>query len=141
MIPIRPTGASPFLASSRTPRGAGTAGQFGLAAPTGDTERTAATAGASPVAASLLALQAAGGSALRDAEAGRRADQLLEELGRLQRGLLGGAEDAAGLARLAQLGRGEDGDDPSLRDVVRAIATRAAVELARRERRSFASTV
>jgi hypothetical protein len=37
------------------------------------------------------------------------------------------------LERLSSLEEGEEGADPALREVVRAIALRAAVELARRE--------
>ncbi len=95
-----------------------------------------AAAGAAPVAAGLLALQAMAppgpSAAERDAAASHRAEALLEALGRLQRGLLGGALDREALERLAALGTGEDGADPALRAVVRAIALRAAVELARR---------
>jgi hypothetical protein len=63
---------------------------------------------------------------------------MLEELGGLQRDLLApagaGADSAAGrLRRLAALpAEAEDGADPALREAVRAVALRAAIELARR---------
>ena len=40
--------------------------------------------------------------------------------------------DPARLARLAALEAGEEGADPALRDVVRAVALRARIEVARR---------
>ncbi|HYZ33746.1 MAG TPA: flagellar assembly protein FliX, partial [Crenalkalicoccus sp.] len=54
------------------------------------------------------------------------------ELGGLQAELLGGTPDPDRLARLAALQDGEEGCDPGLREAVRGLALRAAVELARR---------
>jgi hypothetical protein len=76
-------------------------------------------------------------AARRDAAARRRAEAMLEELGGLQRDLLApggaGADPAGRLRRLAALrAEAEDGADPALREAVRAVALRAAIELARR---------
>jgi hypothetical protein len=80
----------------------------------------------------LLALQSGQNDQDRDREARRRADALLEDLAGLQVEMLGGAADPARLARLAALAHGDAGADPALRELVEAIALRAAIELARR---------
>lgn len=88
-------------------------------------------AGVAAIGAGLLALQAEDGPEARDATARRRADALLEELRRLQLGLLGGGLDRGRLRRLAALRLGEEGADPALREVVQSLVLRASVELAR----------
>ncbi len=103
----------------------------GTEASSGAAEARQAAAVAAP-GLGLLALQSGQGDAERDQAARRRADSLLEELDGLQREMLGGAADPARLRRLAALAEGEAGADPALRDVVQAIALRAAVEAARR---------
>ncbi|MDN3567384.1 flagellar assembly protein FliX [Paeniroseomonas aquatica] len=95
----------------------------------------AAAAGVAAPGLSLLALQESGSGAERDAAAQRRAEDLLEELAGLQSDLLaGGGGDPGRLARLAALEAGEEGADPRLQEVVRAVALRARIELARRNR-------
>lgn len=45
--------------------------------------------------------------------------------------MLGGRGDPDRLARLATLQAGEEGDDPVLREAMRAVSLRARIELAR----------
>jgi len=91
---------------------------------------TAALAGAG---LSVLQEDPATVNSRRDAAARQRADAILDDLGALQRHLLDGdGLPREPLARLAKLGTGEDGADPALREMVRAVAVRAAVELAKR---------
>lgn len=140
MDPIR-VGAAALSMPGATPSGR-TAGRFRLApakAAAAGPPRTDAVGALATVGAGLLGLQELGGAADRDAGASRRADALLDELARLQRGLFDQRESQTALTRLAALGTGEDGADPALRGILRAIATRAAVELARRERSGSAS--
>lgn len=93
----------------------------------------AATTPATALGLSLLAMQEHGSRRNgRDAAAQRRAASLLDELQGLQAELLGGQPDALRLARLAALQTGEEGVDPQLNAIVRAIALRARVEIARR---------
>ena len=80
---------------------------------------------------SLLALQEAGEDAVRDREARRHGDSLLDALRELQRAMLGGAS-AGPLERLQSLTAAMPGAaDPRLADVQRALMVRTAVELAR----------
>jgi hypothetical protein len=91
-----------------------------------------ATSGVEVSLAGLLALQEAGEEPVRDRQARRRGNDLLAELAALQRDVLAGAPDAARLRRLAGLADDiPDAADPRLREVMRAIALRAQVELAR----------
>lgn len=130
------------------PRNGGAPGPRGPARPAagfsvGGADKGAAGQGAAPAAGtsataavglSLLAVQENGGRSGRDAAARRRAAAILDELRGLQAELLGGRPDSARLARLAGLQAGEDGTDPGLREAVRAVALRARIELARRDR-------
>ncbi|MBE7218287.1 MAG: flagellar assembly protein FliX [Caulobacteraceae bacterium] len=82
----------------------------------------------------LLALQEQGGPLERRRRQVARAGRLLDKLDAVKLALLGGgAEGAAlqGLARAAAESR-EGVDDPRLNEVLDAIETRAAVELAKR---------
>lgn len=80
----------------------------------------------------LLALQEAGGEAVRDRAARQRGFDLLGELSALQRELLADGPDPARLRRLADLaGSAPEAADPGLRDAVAAIVTRARIEVAR----------
>ncbi len=80
---------------------------------------------------SLLALQEAESGSQRDREAQRHGEAMLDELGGLQRALLGDGE--AGTKELARLaGQTLTAADPGLAGVVRAIQLRAGIELARR---------
>lgn len=88
-------------------------------------------AAATAIGGGLLALQERGEETARDSTAARRATSLLAELQGLQADLLRGDIASGRLARLAALGDGEDGADPSLRDAVQAIGLRARIELAR----------
>ncbi len=91
--------------------------------------RTSAPAGLE----GMLALQEREADAARDRGARRHGQSLLRELAALQRALLDGGGDAACLQRLAALGRATpDAADPGLAAIVRSLAVRAAVELARR---------
>jgi hypothetical protein len=80
----------------------------------------------------LLAVQEAEGDAVRDRDARKRGRQMLDELARLQRALLSGRLDPSSLHALAALaGDPADAADPAISAVVRAVAVRARVELAR----------
>lgn len=125
-------GTSGRAAAPRT-----TAGASGFAL-SGGPERGGATAiaGTTSVAGAALSVLQEDAAALasrRDAQARQRADAMLDDLGALQRHLLDGAGlPREPLERLAKLRTGEDGADPALREMVRAVALRAAVELAKR---------
>ncbi len=82
----------------------------------------------------MLALQEREADAARDRGARRHGQSLLRELAALQRALLDEAGDPACLQRLAALGRTvSDAADPGLAAIVRSLALRAAVEVARRD--------
>ncbi len=94
----------------------------------------AATAAlAAPMAlAGMLALQEAEGSAVGDRAARRHGQALLSRLTRLQRALLAGPADPGLLDELARLVEAQPpAADPALAGVLRAIAVRVRVELAR----------
>lgn len=116
-------------------------GKFMLSTSTEAARDVAPAAAATPIAAALLGLQEEAGAEARNIAARRRAEAMLRELAALQRGVLGGVADRAGLDRLARLGEGAEAADPALRELVRAIALRAAVELARRGWNGLASTM
>jgi len=117
------------------PRLAAGASGFALGA---DAPRAGAAtvAGATAVGGAALAVlqeDPAAAGKRRDAAARQRADAMLDDLGALQLHLLDGAEaPREQLERMANLRTGEDGADPALREMVRAVALRAAVELAKR---------
>jgi class II flagellar assembly regulator FliX len=129
-------GVSRGTAAVRARGGAArSAGGFSLRATSaGIAAETAAASGTAAVGLSLLAVQENGGSAGRDAAARRRANAILDDLQGLQAELLVGRTDPARLARLAALQAGEEGTDSALREAVRAVALRARIELARRDR-------
>jgi hypothetical protein len=108
------------------------AGGFRPAAEGGEAAREAAAAGGiAPLGLGLLALQEGSSGAERDAAAHRRATDILAELTALQCDMLGGTPpDPARLRRLVE--SGEEGADPTLREVVQGVVLRAQVELARR---------
>ena len=88
----------------------------------------------------LLAVQEAGGAAVRDRDARKRGKQMLDELARLQRALLAGRLDPENLRALAALaGDSAVAADPAIAAVVRAVTVRARVELARSLARSGAA--
>jgi hypothetical protein len=93
---------------------------------------------AAPEAASLgsvLALQELGSEAVADREARRHGQSMLAELAVLQRALLSGGDDTAGLQRLAELVAAVTrAADSQLAAIVSAIVLRVRVELARRQR-------
>lgn len=94
-----------------------------------------------PIAASasvglhgLLALQEAEAGTVQDRAARRHAESLLDTLGLLQRGLLGGGTVTVALDRLATMAQaGPAACDPRLAAVVRAVTLRAAIEAARQQ--------
>lgn len=106
----------------------------GFTLPAGEARRATAAAPSAPAApAGMLALQEWQGDAVRDREARRRGEAILAALAALQRALLGGGDDAA-LERLAALTEDvPEAADPRLATLVRALALRARVELARHE--------
>jgi hypothetical protein len=67
----------------------------------------------------------------RNQEARKTAATMLDLLGTLQRDLLGAAASPAATAQLGQLIDAPSADDPALATIQRAIACRAAIELAR----------
>ena len=106
------------------------------AEPTGAAGTAAATAPARGLDA-LLALQetaaSIGDGATRDREARRHGRDLLEELAALQRALLSGDAGEATLGRLGALLQSMPAAaDPALGAVLRSVALRARLELARR---------
>lgn len=129
--PTRPVGAA---APGRRAAGAGAEG-FSLPA-TAETRppAPAAPVGALGAAHAVMALQMDfGGRRQRQA---RRGAAALDALDKLQAGLLGGADSARDLEDLAaQYAQREPSGDDGLDDVLREIDVRAAVELAKRERR------
>jgi hypothetical protein len=128
-------GLGPMAPARRPRRAAAAAGDFQLAtAPAGE------GAPAAPAAAigldALLALQEGAADNSRDRRARRHAQEMLAALRDLQRARLGawGQDNLAALSGLARLaGAVPAADDPRLVSIVRAIAVRAAVELARRQ--------
>lgn len=100
----------------------------------------AVAAPAMTAGAGLFALQEDERPGRRNTRAQQRADTLLAELRGLQLDLLGaGLPDRARLDRLRTLEEGEDGADPALREAVRGLALRAAIELARLDPDAFAA--
>ncbi len=98
------------------------------------TARAPAGAAAPASLLGLLAVQEAEGAAARDCDARKRGKRMLDELARLQRALLTGRLDPDGLRTLAALASDPAGAaDPVIAAVVRAVAVRARVELARLE--------
>jgi len=85
----------------------------------------------------MLALQAVEDPQGRRRRAVRRGQRLLDALDDLKIGMLDGHVSASDLQRLASLAQdsGEAVDDPGLKDVLAEIDLRAAVELAKLERR------
>jgi hypothetical protein len=100
----------------------------------GHAEEAARAEGASSVMlGGMIALQEEESPAVRDRRARRHAQTMLDELARLQRGLLGGEVEAGSLARLAALTElVPAAADPALGALVQSVALRARIELARR---------
>ena len=94
----------------------------------------ASPASASPVSVvSLLALQEAGQGAVRDREARRHSQGMLDALSALQRALLG-EETGESRGTRDRRGRGAPAPaDPALAAIQRMVLQRTAVELARRK--------
>jgi len=109
----------------------------GFTMPEEATQEALSTAPSTP-AASLAPLLEADDVVLcddpvrRDRAAREHGAATLDALATLHLALLGGADSAESLARLEQLATLPTAADPRLDAVLRAIATRAAVELARR---------
>lgn len=124
----RPAGADGF----RLPSASGASGAAGAAPTTG-------LSGVASVDA-LLALQDVGGPLERKRRAVGRASRLLDVLDEVKLALIDGELDAGGLDRLRRAIREERQrtDEPGLEDLLDQIETRAAVELAKLERRSAA---
>lgn len=119
--PTRPReGVGEFRASDRAGAGTAAAGVSATSAPGS--------------LLGLLALQEDETGAERDRAARRHGDALLRELAALQRGLLGDeAEVMTALSRLAVLTeQAQEAADPGLAAIVRAVALRARIEVARR---------
>ncbi len=132
-------GIGPLLPAARGPaRALGRA--TGFTVPSGRAESASGTAGAEAAEVAevafggMLALQEVESEPVRDREARRRGQQMLDELLRLQRALLAGPPDPDALYRLAELATDiPDAADPALRRVVAEVTLRARVELARHE--------
>lgn len=134
MVKIAGFGAAPIPAP-RPARTSGGTGRFriatGHAGEAAEARESAALDGVS-IAPSLLALQETITAGERDARSRRRAEGLLEELGRLQLALLSGRLPRARLESLAALAaEPEVAADPTLAGIAAEIGVRAAVELAR----------
>lgn len=129
---IQGRGGALAAAAAAAPRPQPGGSGFCVAEPPFPAARTPAGAVAPAALLGLLAVQEAEGAAARDRDARRRGKQMLDELARLQRALLTGRADRDGLRALAALAA-ESGDaaDPALATLVRAVAVRARVELAR----------
>jgi hypothetical protein len=117
-------GYGPPRAAARAGRGGG----FHLPAARTD---SAAPSMAPTAATGLLGLQQSWSPAEQDDAAQRRGHALLAELAAMQRDMLRGRLDPAGLSRLAAMAEGEAGQDAALREIVEGISLRAKVELAR----------
>jgi hypothetical protein len=84
--------------------------------------------------ADLVTLQELGDERTEDRAARRRGYDILAALAALQRAILGAADDAASLLRLAELAADVPmGADPGLRAAVNALVLRARVEVVRRQ--------
>ncbi|HEY7581017.1 MAG TPA: flagellar assembly protein FliX [Acetobacteraceae bacterium] len=94
----------------------------------------AATEASAPTFVSILTLQELGGETVQDREARRHGQDMLAALADLQRALLLPADDAAVLARLADLVASVPrATDRRLAAMLSAIVVRVRVELARRQ--------
>jgi hypothetical protein len=131
-----PGGVSQTSSSSGTRAAVapGFAVSTGAASETASAVRTAAASGVASLDA-LLALQALDEPMERRRRAMRRAGRLLDVLDEVKIALLGGANDAGALQRLAQAVREqrEETDDSRLEGVLDQVDARAAVELAKAE--------
>ncbi len=131
--PITSLTPTPIADRASSVSAGATDGAFGrtLAAAMAKDVPAAATTAVEPLLLAHLRHQEA---AHRDREARRRGKELLQALSALQHAMLGGGDDAAALTDLARLLSGiPKATDPSLSGIVREIAVRAAVEVARRE--------
>jgi hypothetical protein len=133
----RVDGIGPMAPAARSPARSPARGA-GFAVPSGRAPAAKGPAAAAETAelalGGMLALQEAESGSVRDRAARRRAQEMLEELAKLQRALLAERPDAAALHRLAELAADvPDAADPGLRQAVADVALRARVELARHE--------
>ncbi len=130
-----PSGAAPPSGGSGVRRES--APGFTLVGASVSAAATAPAAAAGPVSGleALLALQEPQDALSRRKRAMRRADAVLDGLDALKLASLGEGDAASALDRIARSlrERRADVDDPGLRDVLDAVETRAAVELAKRE--------
>lgn len=130
------------ISPARTTRAGARPSGFTLSEPTADTATAASTGVESVSLSGLLAMQETAPGSVRDRAARRHGQKMLEALRDLQRVALGatlrsalssadGVDDPT--QRLADLAATPcPADDPGLAEILRAIAVRAAVELARR---------
>jgi len=135
-VKIQGTGATGASSSSTRP-----AGGAGFAVPTPASRSSVAASPMGPVSAlgsldALLALQETPPEGERRRRAVRRAGRMLDALDALKIGLLDGEVSSADLESLKSAVAEErlQSDDPRLQGVLDEIETRAAVELAKRER-------
>jgi Class II flagellar assembly regulator len=127
MISIAAIG-TPALAVHGSRRGP----QAGFVLPSSVSRPAMGGAVAAPSAGGLLGLQEQEDGAARDRNARRQGQAVLEALAGVQRDLLAGRLDAAGLELLAAgVAAMPQAADPALRSVLNAVALRARVELAR----------
>lgn len=135
-VKINGTGRIGTPAAASRKRGARTGGpSFESALDLGEAEKAAAAATASPLAtvSGLLALQEAPDATRGRSKGVQRAEDMLDQLEDLRRGLILGAIPVAKLQRLAQnlQGRRDTAGDPRLNQILGEIEVRVAVELAK----------
>lgn len=129
--------AGPIRSSAKVASGGFAPSEAGGASNAVAAGRGSATAGLGSLDA-LLALQETGGPLERRRRAVRRADRLLDGLDGLRLALIDGEPSATTLETLRRVGREQrDGtDDPGLEALLDQVDLRAAVELAKLERRA-----
>jgi len=127
MGPVRPVSGGKVAG----PRAARRGGAFSVP---GDAQAAPVSVPSAPGAlGGLLALQESLAPEPAESRARRRASAALRELTGMQFELLGGEADPARLGRLLTLAEAEaEGAEPALASILRDIALRARIELARR---------
>lgn len=128
-----PGGASATRATPGKSRSGGSARQFTVSEPaaSGTTVTVAGVAGVN--LDGMLALQEHHDASARDEEAKRHGDAMLIELAAVQRALLSDGDPASAMQRLSALAASvPPAADPRLAWLIRSIALRGRVELARR---------
>ena len=136
----RSTGPTPTGAGSSRAQGAS---GFTAAASPGPAASSVRSGAAAPVSSlgALLALQEQGGPLERRRRAMARGGRLLDSLDQVKLAMLGGGSETAALDALSRASaeaRETVDDEPGLADLLDAIDVRAAVEMAKRERRPTA---